>query len=110
MPGIISPTGTYSRMRRPISAAACLSWSAMPCSIWSSIDSRGRPMSSAAAYAAAIERALCDPRASLTPPSPGSRGVDSRKTRAICSKQRSVCHFSLQTLQGQPICSAWIVS
>ena len=58
-----------------------------------------------------MERALCDPSASFTPPSPGlALGVEARKMSAISSKQRSVIHFSGQTLQGQPICSAWIVS
>ena len=36
MPGIISPTGTYSRSRRFMSTAAALSWSSgsLPCIWW----------------------------------------------------------------------------
>ena len=79
MPGIISPTGTYSRTRRPIAIAAALSWSPMPCSIWSSIADFGSPHFSSVASADAIERALCEPSASFTPPSPRLRGVCSMK-------------------------------
>ena len=62
------------------------------------------------ASAAAIDRTLCEPSASLMPPSPGLVGHASRKTSTICSKHWSVCHFSFQTGHGQPSCSAWMVS
>ena len=110
MPGIISPTGTYSRTRRPMEMAAALSWSPMPWSICSSMAVRGRPHFSSVASAAAIERALCEPSASFTPPSPRLRGVFSMKYCATRSKHASVSHLRLQTGTGQPCCSAWMVS
>ncbi len=90
MPGIISPTGMYSRMqarpsrrRRPRTGP-----SAMPWSIWSSsVLRQPRLLSPAMAYA--IERMLCDPSASLMPPS-FLRGVASGRYRP-CPQSRHRC-------------------
>ena len=110
MPGIISPTGTYSRTRRPMVMAAALSGSPMPWSICSSIADFGSPCFSSVASAAAMERALCEPSASFTPPSPILRGVFSMKYCATRSKHASVSHLRLHTGTGHPCCSAWMVS
>ena len=58
MPGIISPTGTYSRMRKPMSETANFKASAMPCNICNSMAAGGKPNCSAVANVAAILRAL----------------------------------------------------
>ena len=106
IPGIISPTGTYSRTRRPMAMAAALSGSPMPCSICNSIAVFGMPHFSSVASAAAIDRALCDPSANFTPPSPRLRGVFSMKYCATRSKHASVSHLRLHTGTGHPCCSA----
>ena len=49
----------------------------MPESFWASQADSGRPCFSSKASTQAIERMLCEPVASLTPPSPGVRGIDS---------------------------------
>jgi len=110
MPGIISPTGTYSRTRMPMAIAAAFRASPMPKSICSSIADFGSPQRSSVASAAAIERALCEPRASFTPPSPSVRGVCSIRYCATRSKHASVSDLRLHTGTGHPCCSAWMVS
>ncbi len=58
MPGIISPTGTYSRTRSPRSTAADLISSAMPYRHCSSIAASGRSRRLDIASPVAIERRL----------------------------------------------------
>src|SRR3989339_264084 len=75
MPGIISPRGTYCRSRSPRWSTAALSWSAMPYSICSSMADGGKSYFSSKARAWAMERTLCVPSASFTPPWAGRRAA-----------------------------------
>ena len=106
MPGIISPTGTYSRMRKPMSETANFKASAMPCNICNSIAEGGKPNCSAVAKVAAILRALWLPSANLVPPSPTLRGQCCKKIFCMRSKHASVSTLVDQTGHGHPCCSA----
>ncbi len=110
MPGIISPSGAYSRSRSPRPVRTGFSASAMPKSIWNSTADGGRPYFCTSAKARAMERTLCEPTANFTPPSPARRGAAAMNISAIRSKHASVCRLCVQTGTGQPSCSARIAS
>ena len=104
MPGMSSPTGAYSRSRRPSSRTACLIGSPMPCSVWISKALSGSPNSRAVTIAAASERTLWLAKAGRT--CSGSRSI----VAASFSYIASVSGLWVKTGTGQPSWAAMTVS
>ena len=104
MPGMSSPTGAYSRTRRPSPPTAFLIGSPIPCSICSSNPFWASPSSRAVSMATASERTLWLAKAGRT------TSAASSICRVSFSYIASVSGLCVNTGTGQPSCAAMTVS